>query len=160
MISHPDIEDAAVIGLPEIGEGEVPKAFVVKRDCDLTEDEVYAFVSGQVACYNNLEGGVEFIQEIPKSISGKILRITLKEKELAQLQSQLEEDSEENSEGETESQTTRNEDVVHTSDLKLKDFTKNDSLTSKNPIQRQHIEARRSDDDSPPIKSSSSCNIV
>ena len=92
LLSHPDIEDAAVIALPEVGEGEVPKAFVVKAKSGLTDDDVISFVSERVATYKRLHGGVEFISKIPKSYSGKILRRLLQERELGKLMNEYGDD--------------------------------------------------------------------
>ena len=61
--------------------GELPKAFVVRKaDASLTEKDVEIFVDENVAPYKKLRGGVEFIDEIPKSLSGKILRRELKDR--------------------------------------------------------------------------------
>jgi len=61
--------------------GELPKAFVVKKaDAQVTEEEIIHFVEERAAPYKKLKGGVQFINEIPKSSSGKILRRILKEK--------------------------------------------------------------------------------
>jgi acyl-CoA synthetase (AMP-forming)/AMP-acid ligase II len=59
--------------------GEVPKAIVVKRE-ELTEDEVKAFVEAKVAHYKRIRY-VAFVDAIPKSPSGKILRRVLVDKE-------------------------------------------------------------------------------
>lgn len=81
LISHPDIEDAAVIGVPDVEAGELPMAFVVRKaNATLTEKDVHVFVDENVAAYKKLRGGVEFIDEIPKSLSGKILRRELKDR--------------------------------------------------------------------------------
>ena len=79
LITHPKIADTAVIGIPDEEAGELPKAFIVKAPGqDLSEDEVKDFVADKVASYKQIRL-VEFIDEIPKSASGKILRRHLRD---------------------------------------------------------------------------------
>ncbi|MCP2260326.1 Acyl-CoA synthetase (AMP-forming)/AMP-acid ligase II [Streptoalloteichus tenebrarius] len=83
LLSHPGIADAAVIGTAVDGE-EVPKAFVVRsRDAaDLDAGAVLAFVAERVAPHKKVRA-VEFVDSIPKSAAGKILRRELRERERA-----------------------------------------------------------------------------
>ena len=76
---HPDINDAAVIGVPNAATGELPRAFIVaKKDSKLNEKEVQDYVAQKVSEFKRLAGGVEFIESIPRNATGKILRKDLK----------------------------------------------------------------------------------
>jgi len=78
LLEHPDVVDAAVIGVADEERGEVPRAFVVVRPGGaLRADEILAFVEARVAPYERLHS-VNFIEQIPKSPSGKILRRVLR----------------------------------------------------------------------------------
>lgn len=55
---------------------------MVKKAADVTEEEIINFVAGEVGPHKKLRGGVEFIDAIPKSASGKILRRQLKAQEI------------------------------------------------------------------------------
>ncbi|XP_011629724.1 4-coumarate--CoA ligase 1-like isoform X1 [Pogonomyrmex barbatus] len=78
--THPDVEEAAVIGIRHARYGEVPKAFVVtSKGKKPTEDDIKNFVKEKVSDYKQLEGGVTFVNEIPKNASGKIMRSKLKQ---------------------------------------------------------------------------------
>ncbi|XP_017783015.1 PREDICTED: 4-coumarate--CoA ligase 1-like [Nicrophorus vespilloides] len=78
--SHEYIVDSAVIGIPDERAGELPMAFVVKREnVDLSEEAVKEFVAHHVSLHKQLHGGVKFIGEIPKGPTGKILWKELRE---------------------------------------------------------------------------------
>ncbi len=80
IITHPAVADVAVIGIPEVEAGELPKAFVaLKPGAEATEADIMEFVKGQVASYKQIRL-VEFIDEVPKSPTGKILRRFLRDK--------------------------------------------------------------------------------
>lgn len=88
LLSHPDISDAAVIGVAPGGANasageqgsEVPRAYiVVKKRSKLDEARIQAYVKERLAGYKQLVGGVKFVNAIPKNASGKILKKDLKE---------------------------------------------------------------------------------
>lgn len=77
LLSHPAVDDAAVIPFPDEEAGEVPKAFIViKPGQKVTEEEIKTFVKSKVTSFKQVRL-VEFVDKIPKSPSGKILRRTL-----------------------------------------------------------------------------------
>lgn len=78
LVSHPSISDAAVVPQKDVAAGEVPVAFVVRSNgSELTEDAVKQFIAKQVVFYKKLHK-VYFVQSIPKSPAGKILRKDLR----------------------------------------------------------------------------------
>lgn len=107
-MSHPKIDDVAVIGVPNEYAGELPRAHVVlESGANLTEEEVKNFLASNYAkfifiytyCnnysnflenvvqYKRLEGGVKFVDSIPKSASGKILRRLIKQQAIVESKS-------------------------------------------------------------------------
>jgi acyl-CoA synthetase (AMP-forming)/AMP-acid ligase II len=88
LLGHPIVADCAVIPVPNERSGEVPKALVVLReDCDVDHDTAAAQLMDWVLKHKSkqkaLRGGVEFVPEVPKSPSGKILRRLLRDRERA-----------------------------------------------------------------------------
>ena len=84
LLTHDGIADAAVIGVKDDEGEEVPKAFVVTQPgAELSAEDVMAFVAERIAPHKKVRV-VEFIAEIPKSASGKILRKDLRAREAAQ----------------------------------------------------------------------------
>ena len=93
LLRHPDIDDAAVIGLPGSDEkGELIMAFVVRRQHPqdheertaaptVSEEDVHEWIKQRLTRYKWLTGGVKFVDIVPKTASGKILRKILKERE-------------------------------------------------------------------------------
>ncbi len=80
LLDHPDILDCAVIGLKLGPDHEAPRAYVVRRSgSSITEEDVKQIISTKLASYKALTGGVVFVDEIPKSPSGKILKRVLRE---------------------------------------------------------------------------------
>ena len=78
MADHDKILEVAVIGVPDDRTTEAVKAFVVKNDPSLTEDEVIAFCKENMTNYKRPKY-IEFTDELPKSNVGKILRRKLRE---------------------------------------------------------------------------------
>lgn len=80
LVVHEGVEDCAVVGVfHEHLATELPRAFVVvKKGGSVTEEDLIKWVETRVAHHKRLRGGVKFIEEIPKSASGKILRRLLR----------------------------------------------------------------------------------
>ena len=87
LLSHDKVNDVAVLGVQRDDLAtEVPLAYVVPRPgvqgSPQLENEIVDFVASKVASHKRLRGGVRFVDEIPKSAAGKILRRVLMEKYL------------------------------------------------------------------------------
>lgn len=81
LVSHPSILDAAVIGIAQDG-NEVPRAYVVLAPAamgSVSEDELVEYVRDRVAGHKRLRGGVRFVESVPRSLSGKVLRKDVRE---------------------------------------------------------------------------------
>jgi len=84
LFEHEGVADCAVIGKPDPEAGEVPKAFVVRKDPALTVDALMTWARGRLAAYKALQE-IQFVDAIPKTASGKILRRVLKDEERKRL---------------------------------------------------------------------------
>ncbi|MBR0097494.1 MAG: AMP-binding protein [Synergistaceae bacterium] len=79
LTEHPDVEAAIVVGVPHPVNGEIPKAFIHRRDgSDLTDRELIKFAKEKLAHYK-VPRAIEFVDEFPLSGTGKILRRLLRE---------------------------------------------------------------------------------
>jgi long-chain acyl-CoA synthetase len=80
LYEHPAVREAAVIGVPDEYRGETVKAFVSLRPgASATADELIAFTKERMAAYK-YPRQVEFLDEIPKTVSGKLLRRELRDR--------------------------------------------------------------------------------
>ncbi|MFC2069738.1 long-chain fatty acid--CoA ligase [Chloroflexota bacterium] len=81
LYEHPAVRECAVIGKPDTFAGEIPKACVVlKSGQTATGEEIIAFCAERIAPYKRIRE-VEFIEEVPKTPVGKMLRRVLRDKE-------------------------------------------------------------------------------
>lgn len=82
MISHPSVGDVAVIGVDQ-DHTEVPRAYIVVSHgverSKTTAETIIKWMNSRVSSHKNLRGGIRFVDEIPKSAAGKILRRNLKD---------------------------------------------------------------------------------
>merc|ERR1719431_241049 len=75
--SHEGVTDVAVVGVPDERAGELPRAYVIRKNRNILEMDIKKFVSEHVAPHKKLEG-VMFVESLPKNTTGKILRRELK----------------------------------------------------------------------------------
>ena len=80
LAAHPKVLEVGVIGVLSEKSGEVPKAFVVRKDPSLTEQELLQYARSELTGYKRPRK-VEFVDELPKSNVGKILRKELRKLE-------------------------------------------------------------------------------
>ena len=95
LLGHPQIIDAAIIGVYPKGVegGEAPRAYVIRRPgpegAKLTAEDVKRYLEPRLAKYKALDGGVVFVDAIPKTASGKILKRTLRDQAKQEMNSKL-----------------------------------------------------------------------
>jgi len=83
LYQHPAVKEVAVVGVPDPYRGESPKAFIVLKDNyknKITKNEIIEFAKEKLARYK-VPRDVEFVEELPKTVTGKILRRELKVRE-------------------------------------------------------------------------------
>lgn len=78
VASHPGVLECACIGVPDANSGEAVKVFVVRKDPQLTSEQLMAFCKEQLTAYKKPKH-IEFRTELPKSNVGKILRRELRD---------------------------------------------------------------------------------
>ena len=82
LYEHPDVQEACAVGVPDTYRGETVKAFVVRKPgATCTEEDIIAFCRKSLAAYKAPKI-VEFIDELPKSTVGKVLRRELRDLEV------------------------------------------------------------------------------
>jgi len=78
LYDHPDVVEAAAVGIPDPNQGEVVKVYVVSKNKNLTEQALLDYCKERLAKYK-VPKEIEFLDELPKNTTGKILRRSLKE---------------------------------------------------------------------------------
>ncbi|KXS20442.1 acetyl-CoA synthetase-like protein [Gonapodya prolifera JEL478] len=83
LLGHPAVADSCVVQVPDERSGELPRAYVVLHanvdSSNGTRDSIYKHVSKHLARHKWLDGGIKFVESVPKSPSGKILRRYLRD---------------------------------------------------------------------------------
>lgn len=77
LYNHPDVVEAAVLGVPDSNLGEAVKCYVVSKNPNTTEEQLLEFCREHLAKYK-VPSTIEFLEELPKNTTGKILRRALK----------------------------------------------------------------------------------
>jgi len=83
LYQHPAVREAGVVGVPDPYRGETVKAFVsLKADASTTPEELIAFCKQRMAAYK-YPRQVEILDEVPKTVTGKVLRRQLRDQATA-----------------------------------------------------------------------------
>lgn len=77
LYNHPDVVEAAVLGVPDSNLGEAVKCYVVCKNPNTTEEQLLEYCREHLAKYK-VPASIEFLEELPKNTTGKILRRALK----------------------------------------------------------------------------------
>lgn len=75
---HSGVLDVAVVGVPDERAGELPRAYIIRKNRNVSEQSIIDFVADRVAPHKKLGAGVMFVDSLPKNQTGKILRRELK----------------------------------------------------------------------------------
>jgi fatty-acyl-CoA synthase len=79
LLRHPAVQEAAIVGLPHQKWGEAPQAFIVLREgASASEEELITFTRDRLAHFK-APHGVTFVDELPKTATGKIKKFVLRE---------------------------------------------------------------------------------
>ena len=81
LYEHPDVVEVAVVGVPDSNFGESVRAFVVSKNPNLTTDQLLEYCREHLAKYK-VPSAIDFLEELPKNTTGKILRRSLKDQVL------------------------------------------------------------------------------
>ncbi|XP_063624805.1 uncharacterized protein LOC134796554 [Cydia splendana] len=80
ILTHPDVQDVCVTGIPHFEDGERVAACVVRRPgSTVSAQEIKDLVASQMSVHKQLYGGVVFVDELPLTSTGKISRVKVKE---------------------------------------------------------------------------------
>ena len=83
LLTNEHVQDVAVVQVPDSDSGELPRAYVVLKPSadkkEVMEEYLKEWVKERVSPYKRINGGVVFVEKIPKSASGKILRRVLRD---------------------------------------------------------------------------------